>query len=152
GLTTSCANRRTLSRSSFCSSVSSILMVPGSYQTPRPPGTPRWTGLARILRGVFAVGRLVLHVAVLLVDLDLPELGLLGQLAGFRERLFLGVVLGPVGSVLLGDHPLLGRGIGDHVIDDSPVGFAGCRHTSHLHPRSLARSMPCPTPFPAELI
>src|SRR6185436_20409971 len=95
GLTPSWANRRTLSRSSFCSSVSSIFMVPGSYQTPRPRAPPRWNRLARILRGILTVGRLVLHVAVLLVDLDLPELGLLGQLAGFRERLFLGVVLGP---------------------------------------------------------
>src|SRR5215204_5890079 len=93
GLATSSANRRTFSRSSCCSSLSSIFMVPGWYQPgsrgvkedPRPP-------LARRPPGVVPVGRFILHVAVLLVDLDLAELGLLGQPPGLLDGLVLGVV------------------------------------------------------------
>src|SRR5215213_4948403 len=135
GLAISSANRRTFSRSSFCSSLSSIFMMPrivptgfrkGQGKSRRGARAPR--RLARRLGGIFPVGRLVLHVAVLQVDLDLAELRLLGQTPGLLDGLFLGVVLRPVGSVLLGDDPLLGRRVRNYMVNNASVGFTCCRH------------------------
>src|SRR4051794_33372777 len=92
------------------------------------PNSGRSVSSARRTPRVLTVGGLVLHVAVLLVDLHLTELGLAGALLGELHGLFLGVELPAELGVLLAHHPLLSRRVRYDVVDQTL--FRARRHRS----------------------